>query len=375
MRQLLTDAWTLAWKEITQLRRDPAALALTFIVPLLMVGSLGFALIGVYGGRNGDVSISVVVVDEDQTSLSIGLRDSVALVSGLKATETATTRDQAELLVQSGQFPGALIIPQGFEHHLLTRENAFVIVFTDNSKHSAPGVVRTSISKAIEQFASRLKGPQIGNFQISVETRTLTGREPGGWASMPGLLAIAVLLSSFDDVVIAITRERERGTLTRLGLTPINLISLYLGKTISTVLLTFARTTEMLLVFVLLLGIPMKGNVGLVYVVTVAIGICTLALGFALSTKLQGEATITIVEIITTLPLLFLTGIFLPTELMAEDGQRIAWLLPWTYGVDALRRVISLGQGLFEISTDLLMLSVATMAFMMMAVALFRRQI
>lgn len=375
MRQVLADAWTLAWKEVTQLRRDPAALALTFIVPLLMVGALGFAVIGVYGGRSGEVTISIVLVDEDQTSLSIGFRDAVARVSGLKATTTATTRDQAELLVQSGQVPGALIIPQGFGHHLLTRESTFVIVVTDNSKHSAPGVVRAAISKAIQQFVSTLPESENGGFQISVQSRTLTGREPGGWATMPGLLAIAVMLSSFDDVVIAISRERERGTLIRLALSPINLISLYLGKIMSTILLTSARTTEMLLVFVLVLGIPIMGNLGLVYLVTIVIGICTLALGFALSTKLRGEATITIVEIIATFPLLALTGVLFPIELMAEDGQRFAWLLPWTYGVDALRRVISLGQGLLQISTDLVMMLLATGIFMLFAVVLFKREI
>ncbi len=376
MSQILRDAWTLAWKEITQLRRDPAALALTFIVPLLMVGALGFAVIGAYGGRSGDVTLSVALVDEDHTPLSISFRDAVSRVAGLKATVTPTTRDQAELLVSSGRVPGAIIIPQGFGHHLLTRESTFVIVLTDNSKHSAPGMVRSAVARAVEEFVSGLsESGQNGRFSISVESRTLTGREPGGWANMPGLLAIAVMLSSFDDVVIAISRERERGTLVRLGLTPINLISLYLGKTMSTVLLTIARTTEMLLVFVLLLGIPILGNLGVVYVVTTLIGICTLALGFALSTKLRGEAMITIVEIIATFPLLALTGVLFPIELMTRDGQQVAWLLPWTYGVDALRRVISLGQGFFEIGADLSMLLLATGVFMMFAIFLFKRQI
>lgn len=375
MKQVLADAWILAWKEIAQLRRDPAALALTFIVPLLMVGALGFALIGAYGG-NGNVSTAVVLVDEDQTTQSITFRDALTHISELKTTLTSTTRDQAEAMVQSGRAPAAVIIPAGFEHHLLTRSNAFIIVFSDNSKHSTPGVVRNAVSKAIQRFSSDHSGDRAnGGFIISVLSRTLTGREPGGWANMPGLLAIAVMLSSFDDVVIAISRERERGTLTRLGLTPINLVSLYLGKTMSTVLLTIARTSEMLLVFVLLLGIPIMGNLGLVYLVTVVIGICTLALGFALSTKLRGEATITIVEIIATFPLLALTGVLFPIELMAADGQRVAWLLPWTYGVDALRRVISLGQGIFEIGTDLSMLLLATGIFMASAIVLFKRRI
>lgn len=375
MRQILGDAWTLARKEIRQLHRDPAALALTFIVPVLMIGALGFAMIGTTE-QVGEVSTLVVLVDDDQTSLSRSFRDVLGRVPELKMALTSPTKEKAQFLVESGRAPGAVIIPEGFAHHLLTQGRAFVIVFTDNSKHSAPGVVQAAVSKAIRQFASALYGDEANRrFLVSIHTRTLTGREPGGWANMPGLLAIAIVLSSFDDVVIAISRERERGTLTRLGLTPINLISLYLGKTISTVLLTIARTTEMLLVFVLLLGIPILGNLALVYLVTVMIGICTLGLGFALSTKLRGETTITIVEIIATFPLFALTGALFPIETMAEDGQRMAWFLPWTYGVDALRRVISLGQGLFAVGRDLSMLILATGLFMAVAVILFKRRI
>lgn len=378
MKRILIDAWVLARKEIRQLYRDPAALALTFIVPVLMVGALGFAVIGTYGGTD-QVSTAFVLVDEDQTPLSISFRETLRRVPELKTMLTSATRQQAEKLVESGRAPGAVVIPAGFAHHLLTQKSAFVIVFTDNSKHSSPGVVQGAVSKAILQFGVELSANGTnwsnGRFAISVETRTLTGREPGGWATMPGLLALAIILSSFDDVVIAISRERERGTLTRLGLTPINLIALYAGKTISTVILTVARTTEMLLVFVFLLGISIVGNLALVYLVTIMIGISTLTLGFALSTKLRGETTITIVEIIATFPLFALTGILFPIEMMAEDGQRIAWFLPWTYGVDALRRVIALGQGLFDIAGDLYMLLLSTGIFMLFAVVLFRRRI
>jgi len=374
MKQILADALTLARKEVKQLYRDPTALALTFIVPLVMVGALGFAVIGAYGG-SGDTKIAIAVVDEDQTRLSAAFRDSLASVAELRESITPTTKQQAENLVQSSHIAAALIIPEGFEHHLKTRHQSFLILFADNSKHSAPGVVQSAISKAIVQFESQLAS-HVSNdtVRISIDTRTLTGRQSGAWAFMPGLLAIAIMLSSFDDVVVAISRESERGTLTRLGLTPINLVSFYLGKTVSTVVLTIARTTEMLLVFVFILGVPLLGNLALVYLVTVAVGVCTLALGFALSTKLRGETTITFVEIIATFPLLALTGVLFPIELMAEDGRRVAWMLPWTYGVDALRRVMSLGQGFLDIARDLSVLLLATGIFMSLAVILFRRR-
>lgn len=388
MKEVLYDAWTLALKEINQLYRDRATLALTFIVPILMVSALGFALVGPSGGTaltfamigpsggTSDTSTSIALVDDDHTQQSHDFHDSLKQVRTLKTIVESATREEAESLVQRGQVPGALIIPEGFGHHLKTEGRTFVILFTDNSKHFAPSFVRTAVAEAIQIFSRGLHGDQGTElFQISIDVRTLTGRAPGGWAYMPGLLAVAITISSFDDVVIAISRERERGTLIRLTLTPINLISLYLGKTLSTVLLTIARTTEMLLVFVVFFSVPIIGSLALVYLVTIMIAITTLALGFALSTRLRGETTITFVEIIATFPLFALTGALFPIQIMSASGQRVAWYLPWTYGVDALRRVITLGQGLFDISFDISMLLLATAIFMVLAIVMFERRI
>jgi ABC-2 type transport system permease protein len=172
--------------------------------------------------------------------------------------------------------------------------------------------------------------------------------------------------------VNAISRERERGTFARLLLSPVNIISIYTGKTVATVILTAVRTTLMLIIFVLM-GLTIRGNILLIYLITSLIAVFTLSLGLVLSSRIRGSSTLTVLEIALTFPLFELAGVFQSPELLASGGRAIAWILPWTYGNEALRRVIYLGLGLHAISGDLLVLLISSLIMLPLATILSRR--
>ncbi len=217
-------------------------------------------------------------------------------------------------------------------------------------------------------------GAQFGLKSASVQVivRPISGRPPTGDPILPGFLGLITILGAFDDIVNAISRERERGTFPRLLLSPVNIFAIYSGKMFSTVLLTALRTTLMLVIFVMM-GLTIHGNVLLIYVTTALIAVFTLSFGLVMSSRIRGSSTLTVLEIAMTFPLFGLAGTTQSPELLASGGRAIARSLPWTYGNEALRRVIYLGLGFNAIAGDLLILFVSSLVLLPIAVILSKR--
>jgi hypothetical protein len=106
---------------------------------------------------------------------------------------------------------------------------------------------------------------------------------------------------------------------------------------------------------------------------TILIAVFTLSLGLAISARIRGSATLTILEIAMTFPLFSLAGTTNSPLLLAPGGREIAASLPWTYGNDALRRIIYLGTGLNVVAADLLILFVSSLVLMPVALILSKR--
>ena len=120
-------------------------------------------------------------------------------------------------------------------------------------------------------------------------------------------------------------------------------------------------------------GLIVRGSLLLVYLTTSAVAVFTLSLGLVLSSRLRSSATLTVLEIAITFPLFQLSGAIQSPELLASGGRTIARLLPWTYGNEALRRVIYLGLGLNAIAGDLIVLLVSSVLLLPVAIILSQR--
>ena len=364
------DSLAIASKEIRQLGRDPVSLVLTFMFPILLVG-IFIVIVAAFSAPS--YNIPVVVADLDSSPASIFLVDKMSTSPIVRVIQFSPSEEQALQLVETGDVMGAVIIPQGFGESLLTTGSAFIVVQTDNSKITAPTLIQAAVKQEAQSLVST-SGAQFGINQatVNVIVRPISGRPPSGDTILPGFLGMIAILGAFDDIVNAISRERERGTFPRLLLSPVNIVSIYTGKMFATVLLTAVRTTLMLIIFVLM-GLVIRGNILLVYLTTSLIAVFTLSLGLVLSARIRGSSTLTVLEIALTFPLFELTGVFQSPELLASGGRAIARILPWTYGNEALRRVIYLGLGFNAIAVDLLILSLGSVVMLPIALMLSKR--
>jgi hypothetical protein len=146
----------------------------------------------------------------------------------------------------------------------------------------------------------------------------------------------------------------------------------YSGKMFATVVLTVLRTALMLVIFALD-GLVVHGNLLLIFLTTILIAVFTLSLGLAISARIRGSSTLTVLEIAMTFPLFTLAGTTNSPLLLAPGGRAIADSLPWTYGNDALRRIMYLGLGLNAVVGDLIILVVSSLVLMPIALILSKR--
>src|SRR5208282_3497663 len=286
--------------------------------------------------------------DLDQTPTSKELLRLIAASNDIVVTQYLDTEEQAFQVVRTGGAEGAVVIPQGFAN-AVARGDAYITIQMDNSKPSTSSVASAAVNAATQNLLQEAKfgelsfGVRIA--PVEVITRPISGRPQSGEVILPGFLGMIVILGAFDDIANAITRERERGTFPRLILSPVSLLAIYSGKMAATVVLTIIRTALMLMIF-RLDGLVVRGSLFLVFLTTTLIAIFTISLGLVITSRVRRSSTLTILEIAMTFPLFSLAGTTQSPLLLAPGGIRIASSLPWTYGNDALRRIIYLGIGL-----------------------------
>ncbi|HUO42075.1 MAG TPA: ABC transporter permease [Methylomirabilota bacterium] len=367
--------YAISIKELKQLRRDPVSLVLTIMFPILLIG-IFIVIASAFSATSHN--IPVVVADLDGSPASKALLDKLTTSPFIHITELVQTEEQALGAVDRAQAIGAIVIPQGFGSDLASGK-AFVVVETDNSKFTSASFVLGAVNSGAHDLlleasrgeAGAVFGAKIAS--IEVVTRPISGRPPTGDPILPGFLGMIAILGAFDDIVNAISRERERGTFPRLALSPVSLFAVYSGKMFATVVLTVLRTALMLVIFALD-GVVVRGNLLLVFLTTILIAIFTLSLGLAISARIRGSSTLTVLEIAMTFPLFSLAGTTDSPLLLAPGGRAIADALPWTYGNDALRRIMYLGLGLNSaVLGDLLILVASSLILMPVALILSKR--
>jgi ABC-type Na+ efflux pump permease subunit len=373
MKIFVRDTVAITNKELKQLRRDPVSLILTIMFPILLIG-IFIVIVSAFSATTHNVPI--VVADLDGTPASSALLNQLTKSRFVHVTEFVQTENQAYQAVANGQVIGAIIIPQGFGVALASG-NAFVIISTDNSKLTSSSFVSAAVNQGAQELvkqAIQQGGVSFGLKVSSIEVivRPLSGRPPSGDPILPGFLGMIAILGGFDDIVNAISRERERGTFPRLTLSPVSLFAVYSGKMFATVVLTILRTALMLMIFTLY-GLVIRGSLVLIFLTTILIAVFTLSLGLTISARIRGSATLTVLEIAMTFPLFTLAGTTGSPLLLAPGGTAIADSLPWTYGNDALRRLIYLGSGFSAVAGDLAILLASSLILLPVAILLSKR--
>ena len=342
----------IAGRIVRQFRRDPRTLALIVIVPALVLSLLGYLL------RNTSNSVSLAVVDTESTEgpvLSLLERSSAQAGWDLRVL---STEDEALAAVRAGDVDGALVLRTPAPDGTTAPDIALVLQGSNPQKSQA---INRLVSQ-VATFAGLLSAMQpatsspVGTpSSIPVETSYVHGGPQFDALDYqaPPLIGFFAFFFVFLLTAVSFLRERTGGTLERLMVTPARRAELVLGYMLGFSVLAIVQAVVILLVALFVLDINYVGNLGIVFLLVIALTVAGANLGIFLSTFARNELQAIQFIPLVIVPQGLLTGVIWSIESMPGWLQGVAHALPLTYSNQALRGVMLDGQSLA--SGDLLL--------------------
>ncbi|MEX2152980.1 MAG: ABC transporter permease [Gemmatimonadaceae bacterium] len=361
----LSGLWPMIRKEFIQMRRDRLTIAMMVGMPAIQLALFGYAI------RTEVRHLPTVVLDESRSSASRSLVDAMRNTGNFDMIGEARTRDEIRSLIEAGDARAALVIPPDFARDLKRGRTARAQVIVD----AADPLASTAAIGAAAAAVSARANP---GGRAAMEVRVRPWYNPALESSnyiVPGLVGLLLSITLILMMGMAIVRERERGTLEQLVVTPIDKTSLMLGKVAPYVLVGYVQMTVILVLGKLLFGIPLRGSLPLLYGVSAAFIVANLGLGLFVSTIAQTQAQAMQLSFMFMLPNILLSGYMFPREAMPVPAQWIGLLLPLTYYLQILRGILLREAGFESIWPEALVLAVFATGVIALSVRRFSKTI
>jgi ABC-2 type transport system permease protein len=345
--------WAVVLKEFIQMRRDRVTFGMMVGIPLLQLMLFGFA------------------INSDPRHLPTALRLADqgpygrALVAALKQSEyfslvrEASSEAEAAALLQRGDVQFVINIPEDFTRRLLRGERPAVLIEADATDPAATGpAIAAARSLANSVFDRELTGPLAPlrgkngpvDFQIHAHYNPENITQ---YNVVPGLMGVVLTMTMVVITALAITRERERGTMENLLATPVRPFEVMVGKIIPYIVVGYVQVTLILIAARFLFHVPLIGSLTLVYAVAFLFIAANLAMGITFSTLARNQLQAVQMAFFFFLPSILLSGFMFPFRGMPEWAQWIGTCLPLTHFLRIVRGILLKGSSLVEIAPEL----------------------
>jgi ABC-2 type transport system permease protein len=219
---------------------------------------------------------------------------------------------------------------------------------------------------------------QSGVVSLPVDIRTRVWYNPdlvNSYFMIPGVIAMILFALTSILTATAVVRERERGTIEQLIVTPIRPWELIVGKMLPYVILAFLNTVEVLTIGRLWFGVPMRGSLTLVLLLSGLFVLSSLGIGLLASTIANTQQEAMMIVWMMLLPSLFLSGFFFPLEAMPKILQWISYLMPLRYYLIIIRALLIKGVGIAELGQEIAALAIFGLGIMTVASLRFRKRL
>ncbi|MBC7075337.1 MAG: ABC transporter permease [Syntrophomonadaceae bacterium] len=359
-------------KEFIHIRRDKMTLLLILIIPLVQLLLFGYAI------QTEVKHIPTVVFDQ---SLSQESRDftSAFSASGYFDIHYAVfSYDEVSRMIDSGKAKAGIIYPPDFARNIKRGTPATIQVIVDASDNM---VANQAI--AVAQSIGLIKSQEVIFEKLPLkgapyDVRVRPWYNPDGitaYYMVPALLGIIVTLTMVILTAVAIVRERERGTLEQLMVTPIKSYELMIGKIIPYILLGYIQITIALLVGVIVFHVPIRGSLLQLYLLTLFFITASLGLGLAISNVAQNQMQAFQMSFFVMLPSIMLSGFIFPRDAMPRIIYYISDIIPLTYYLDIIRGIVLKGIGFQYLVGQVTALFVFSLVFLSISIVKFKKKI
>lgn len=363
--------WPMLWKELVQMRRDRFTLGMLIGIPAIQLLLFGFAI------RMEVRHLPAVVLDESRTAESRALARAMENTGNFDIVRVVPDREAMRRAVERGDARAALVIPPGFETDLKRRRTATAQMIIDAAD---PLASQAAISAAALAGAARNAAAAAGAARTGgrLEVRVRPWYNPALESAIyivPGVIGLLLTLTLSAITSMSIVRERERGTLEQLIVTPVTRAGLMLGKILPFALVGYVQVTVILLLGRFVFDVPLRGSLVLLYVTTAPFILASLALGLYISTAVRTQVQAMQLSFLVILPSVLLSGFMFPREAMPVAAQWIGGAIPLTYYLRVLRGILLKGTALDAIWRDVLSLCAFALVLIVLSSTRFRKSL
>jgi ABC-2 type transport system permease protein len=367
-------------KEFLQIFRDRTTVFQIFMIPVVQLLVLANA-------ATFDVKqVAMLVVDEDRTTVSTGLLQRLEAGRQFKVVRYEGSDAGVDQALLDREVTAVLHIPRRFEEDLVRRRRAPVQLVLNAEEGATAGIVQSYANAILASYAAELdrtlpaaRGgssatPRVSSLDLRTQRWFNPTRNYKHWmvpALMVSLTTIIGLLLTAQNI----TRENELGTLEQLNVTPMTKVQFIAAKLIPFWLLSLLILSIGLAIGKLVFGIPMRGNLLLVYLAAAVYLIVVLGLGLWISTITRTQQQAMFVAFFVILIFLLMSGLFTPVDSMPAWAQGVAEVNPVKHFVAIMRAVLVRGAGLETVGRPILGLGAAGAAVLALAVMRYRKSV
>ncbi|HLF26388.1 MAG TPA: ABC transporter permease [Anaerolineae bacterium] len=365
-------------KEFIQIVRDPRTLYIVIAIPVIQIFLLGYT-------ATSDVrNVPLAVFDQDRTPAARALLDAYRAADYYRLEFDVDSEEELRELIDTGQARAGLIIPPGYAADLSAGRTAQVAFVLDGSD---PTVASTALAAAtligqnhatqivVERLAAR---GQASAFQPAIDVRTQVWYNPdlvSAYFMVPALIGMILQLITSMLTATAVVRERERGTIEQLIVTPIRSWELIVGKITPYIFIAFFDTLEVLLVGTLWFKVPIVGSLGLLLALSGLFLVGSLGIGLFISTIAKTQQEAMMLSWFTLLPTVFLSGFLFPLAAMPWFLQALSYVVPLRYYLTIIRSILLKGVGAEALGLEILALAIFGLVMMTAAALRFRKRL
>ena len=409
MIEALKNILQITGKDLLEFFRNRMELVAFIIMPVFMMVMTGYIFpsgtslkniaLGVVENDKGEISENIVTVLEN---IKLGDKnDNIFLLE-----RQPGNLEEAKEELKKGNLNAILIIPEGFSSDIEESRQGILTLIIDQSNPQISSILTGMMEKIVDGLASKVAieklvgmmatelttdkpappgstiapslqsqpNPQALIKPFIIKTEGLVPGEQNYFQFMaPGIIAMVVVMAVMIGLAASISREKELGTLDGILVAPISRLCIILGKALSQTTRGLLQGSIVLLLSIFLFGVKIYGSIPLVALLLFLGVFSFIGLGILISAIAAEQETAMMIMMTLTFPMIFLSGVFFPIEQMPGFMQIISRILPLTYAIEALRKVIILGAGISSLGKELTILITFGTITLAIAVPVFKR--
>ncbi|MGZ5661803.1 MAG: ABC transporter permease [Usitatibacter sp.] len=360
-------------KEFVQMRRDRLTFAMMIGVPVMQLVLFGYAI------NLDPKGLPAAVVTAEPSVFSRSLTRALENTGYFRVIATPATVAEAEHLLTVGTVQFVLQVPEDFSRRVQRGDNAVVLVEADATDPAATSnalaaLQQVSLTGLDHDLTGTLAGLRGGTppFEIRVHRRY----NPDGitqYNIVPGLMGVMLTMTMVMMTSIAMTRERERGTMENLLATPVRPLEVMLGKIVPYIVVGYVQVLVILLAAKFLFGVPMLGSLVLLSAVLILYIASLLAIGFTFSTLARNQMQAMQMTMFFFLPSILLSGFMFPFRGMPQWAQGLGQVLPLTHFLRIVRGILLKGSTAAEIAPSVWPLALILVVVSALALKRYQR--